>query len=580
MGSHFPRLQSLSRLPSLLVSCLPEASAVFWSLMGFLALCGCLYAQYFVLRSGGEQERQVLLAMQSRAEALIWALEGGARFFRQKQKEPLQELLTEMARQPGIAWIAITDVEGRILHDSDAQLAGSTLYTHRELAQLAPTINIQGRFAPDDPNIYETWKLFRPERLAKPKRNPGNRAQFSYIIFVALNVPDFQRHLEEYLDRIRLIATLVLTAVICFFSLLFYIHNFRLSRKKLAASEALASEVIANYPGGILLTDLEGHIVLSNRRAWELLNLPADSDCILEQSAFDWGSCLAALGDGKSIMENEIDLPMSGSSPRALSLSAIPVKGTTGWQALLILRDLTEIRMLHKKLSQSRRLSTIGEMSAGLAHEIRNPLSSIRGYAHYLLDRLRKDPLGQATAELLVEETERINKALTDMLAMARPPRLDLARNSLSEIARKAWRLAMPDAASKKLKISLDLPAAQSETWPLTDADKLLQALLNILLNAIQFSPEGGEVELALKQVGSGELASSGWLITVRDNGPGIPEKSRGQIFNPYFTTREGGTGLGLAISRHIVESHGGDITVSSSPGKGALFSIFLPNGT
>lgn len=548
------------------------------SSMCCLAFCACLAGEYFIDRASNEQERRIIEAMQARAESLIWALEAGARFFSKKENEPLQELLAEMARQPGIAWIAITKANGIILYDSDMRLQGALLYTAGELARLRPGGRIQGRFAPDDPGIYEAWKLFRPERLARKARKQTFKERKPFYIFVALNTPAFQVGMDENLEKLRLLASLFCGAGLCFLALLFYMRNFLLSRTRLVATEALATKIIANYPGGLLLTDQDGKIIFANRAAEEILNLPDTGGNLSRHEVYDWKSCLEELNSGHNITERELDLRDSEDNLRPVSLSAASIPGESGKRALFILKDLTELRLLQRKLSNSRRLSALGKLAAGVAHEIRNPLSSIRGYSHYLQARLEKDALGKATAGLLVDETRRINEALTDLLALARSPQLNLAKNSLIKIVQKAALLIQPDIKEKKIFLKLDFPQDTEYKWPNTDADKMLQAILNLLLNAVQFSPAGGTIELGLKRIVAEEQLGSGWLISVKDNGPGIAENALSQIFNPYYTSRADGTGLGLSISRQIVESHGGEISVSSAPQKGAFFSIFLPD--
>lgn len=549
----------------------PESRNLFWSFLCVVTFCACLAGEGLIRSSAQEQGRQITQAMRDKAESLVWALEAGARFFRRKRSGPVNELLAEMARQPGVSWIAVTNSRGSILFDSDAGLEGEQLYTPEELAQLKPANSIQGRFGPDDPALYECWKLFRPERLGRQGKKLERNDP--YFIFVALNAYTFLRGMEERLKKTRLVAALVCAAIPVFLALLFYIYNFRLSRRKLQAVEALAMEIISNYPGGLLLTDLHGNTILSNREAEKFLNLGEG----VEPTDLNLRDCIDKLANG-SILEKEINLPGPDLSPRPVSLSAALIPGEGGKRALFVLRDLTEIRLLYKKLSQSRRLSAIGRMAAAIAHEIRNPLSSIRGYARYLCGRLENDPLGKSAAELLSDETRRINETLTEMLAFARPPQLNLKPNSLLQTVRKAALIIRPDADSKKISLKTDFPPDARREWPLTDNDKLLQAILNLLINAIQFAPTGGEVSLSLKRAEKSGLNPSGWLIQVKDNGPGIAATALSQIFNPYYTTREGGSGLGLATARRIVESHGGEITVSSAPRKGALFTIFLPD--
>lgn len=552
---------------------------LFWILLTICAFFAFVLCALLIGRSSGNQYQQMLLAMRSRAEDLVWAFEGGARYFRHKHGELLPEILREMGRQPGIAWVALVNDRGRIIQDSNQELAGSTLYTVEELQRLAPGPQIQGRFSPDDPDIYETWKVFQPERLERRKKDRVEAARGPIYIFIALDAEPYLKNFQERMARTRQLAILISLASLCLIALLFYIYNFHISRKKLKAAEALAFKVIEAYPGGLVATDLTGRVELYNDKAKELLGF---SKAAMRNADFAnaraWRAVFQELGQGATILEREIQLPVRGGRELAAILTALAIPHADKY--LFVLREMDEVKKLQKRLAESRRLSAVGKLAASIAHEIRNPLSSVRGYAHYLLGRLANDPMGKASAELLVEETKRINDVLTDLLSLARPAKIQAERTDLAALLEKAALVVKPDAEAARVELELvrPEPGPCGQTLVFIDKNRFLQALLNLLLNAIHFTPAKGRVRLSLRWEGGLQAHPQGaWLIQVADSGPGIPDSIMGQIFNPYFSTRENGTGLGLSISRQIVESHGAELTVSSSPGQGATFSIILP---
>ncbi len=271
--------------------------------------------------------------------------------------------------------------------------------------------------------------------------------------------------------------------------------------------------------------------------------------------------------------EKNIMLPDGGQVPVSLTVGSIPL-GRDALGHIFSFRNLAEIRRLEEQLSTSRKLSAIGKLASGLAHEIRNPLSSICGYAHYLEQKFGQGCMEKEIARLLVEETTRINNVLTDLLRLARPPRLNMQKMSVQNLLQKVYMLALPDAREKGINLEMD-KTSQDIPEVMADADKLTQALLNLVINAHQATPKDGSVCLAAKVILQHDVPYI--QIRVRDTGHGISDKNLQQIFTPYFSTRATGTGLGLAITRQIVESHGGSLIAASVPGQGATMTIILP---
>ncbi|MBD5417488.1 MAG: PAS domain-containing protein [Desulfovibrio sp.] len=554
------------------------------------ALIGLAVAGIAISRAVERERAQMLAAIHGRADSLVWALEGGARLLERTGPATgtLGRLVAEVARQPGVAWIAITDSTGRILADSNPELAGADLYTPEEMRRLAPGRVTRGRFSPDDPNIYETWRLFAPSRLRGMARRHDGAGSDVRCVFVALDVSGMRDALKDSALQLWIVAGLVLVAGLAVAGLGLLFRRYRSSRRLLADAEALAAQVVRNYPAGLVVLDTAGRLRLSNARARAMLGLDAPAPGhaaeppaggALSGTGLDWAALMAELAQGPGLVERELELWRPQGAPLPVQLTAARLLDSggdvTGY--LFALRDMGEIRSLQRQLRQHERLSVLGNLAAGLAHEIRNPLSSIRGYATYLTERLKDDPLGHATGQILMEETGRLDRVLTDLLSLARPRGLAPAPADLAAVLGRVVTVAAPDAAEKSVRLTANLPEGGAEAC--VDADRLMQAVLNLVINAIQATPAGGEVEVALERGEAEGEGTPGWRIRVRDTGAGMSAATAAQIFTPYFTTKADGTGLGLAIARQVVEQHGGAISASTVPGRGTTMTIRLPGG-
>ena len=244
-------------------------------------------------------------------------------------------------------------------------------------------------------------------------------------------------------------------------------------------------------------------------------------------------------------------------------------------------RELQEqTRLLLEKEAQLRRadrLSALGQLSAGLAHEIRNPLGAIKGAVEILQDDYAP---GHPKAEfyaILLKEVERLNDVLTNFLTFARPVTPHLAPVDLRDVLTALEGLISGQARAHRVQIFTTFHAGPSRV--MADATLLKQAFLNIMLNAVEAMPDGGDLAIATRlPTASGPGARPEWVeVVFDDTGPGIPEEDVGRIFDPFFTTKADGTGLGLAITHRIIENHRGTIRVMSQRGKGTTFMVTLP---
>jgi len=229
------------------------------------------------------------------------------------------------------------------------------------------------------------------------------------------------------------------------------------------------------------------------------------------------------------------------------------------------------------QLRRADRLSALGQLSAGLAHEIRNPLGAIKGAVEILQDDYRA---GHPKAEfyaILLKEVERLNEVLTNFLNFARPVTPHFAPVDVREVLTGLEGLIAGQARAHRVQIFTAFHVGPSRV--MADATLLKQAFLNIMLNAVEAMPEGGDLAISTRLTpgGTGGDRPEYAEVVFDDTGPGIREEDLGRIFDPFFTTKQDGTGLGLAITHRIIENHHGAIRVMSQRGKGTTFVVTLP---
>jgi PAS domain S-box-containing protein len=271
------------------------------------------------------------------------------------------------------------------------------------------------------------------------------------------------------------------------------------------------------------------------------------------------------------------------------------------YQYVAIRHDITQLKLAEEQirrqaaeLQRAAQLSLIGELAAGLAHEIKNPLAGIQGGVDILIRRRDKNDPEREALEGMRHEVQRIDNTVRALLDRARPRLVSLKASSLTNIVKRAVNLARAQLSNtaigdRNVRLEFD-PPADSITIPI-DPEQIEDAVLNLIINAIEAADGDGTVKIRIgrSEDDSAEVGSrrgDAWgvdefdeeaIVEVSDDGRGISEEDLNRIFNPFFTTRPGGTGLGLPAVRRIAHAHGGRVEVSSSPGKGSTFSIHLP---
>jgi two-component system sensor histidine kinase HydH len=224
----------------------------------------------------------------------------------------------------------------------------------------------------------------------------------------------------------------------------------------------------------------------------------------------------------------------------------------------------------------SHHLAALGEMAAGVAHEVRNPLNSIRGFSQLISERCADASLADY-ARIIIEEVDRMNRIVQDLLDFSRQKELTMTALRVNQLVEDVLAEFEPEFKAANVRVLGELAPGLKRV--LGNSAKLKQVLVNIIRNAVQAMPKGGVLKVSTLAV-PGRTEGEELAVRIEDNGVGIDPKIMAKIFNPFFTFgKEKGTGLGLAICRKIIEQHGGRIEVESQLGAGSVFTVFLPYG-
>ncbi len=336
--------------------------------------------------------------------------------------------------------------------------------------------------------------------------------------------------------------------------------------------QCFLDEILQNLPVGVVVTDPEGRVRLVNQRAREILGCGEEE---LE------GRLYAELGLLEEIpLRRGVTLEKRrGRAVFGCTVSSMDgtVEGGSGW--IILIEDLTEVARWKALAERQKRLSSMGEMGARIAHEIRNPLGSMELNATMLLEELKEGGPAYDLACRVATGVRSVTQILDNLLHFAKgtdAPRWEVL--DVVDLVRETLAFSEPLLREKGIRADLELRGEIGRLFG--DRVLLRQALLNLVRNAVEGMEPGGELGIAVRAQPagrSGAEAEESVRIEVRDTGRGIPEEDLDRIFDPFFTTKSQGTGLGLAIVNHIVERHGGIVEVESREGRGSCFVISLP---
>lgn len=353
--------------------------------------------------------------------------------------------------------------------------------------------------------------------------------------------------------------------------------------------EGYSQTLLKSIPSGVLGVNLKGEVTSCNPAAENILG--RSSSALLDQSVQGaLGVCsslekiiASTVTTGSEAAWEEFPIEDPSRGKRWIGAMASPIKDPAGKEigATAVFTDLTEVKNLQEEIALKRQMALLGELSAGMAHEIRNPLAAIQALGELLSRRVKgivyRDEKGHADSgerELedlsrdLVAEIKHLNRFVTEFLIYARMPLLHFEKTDLREIIDAALLLAAPSGIPERIVVEKSFPVDFPPVY--VDPLEFRRVLLNLIQNALQAMGTEGALRI------EAEIVPAYLVLRISDTGSGIPAAHRDKIFRPFFTTKQGGTGLGLAISERIVRQHGGSLTFKTKEGKGTIFIIHL----
>lgn len=353
--------------------------------------------------------------------------------------------------------------------------------------------------------------------------------------------------------------------------------------------EAYYANVIDSVGDGVIVVDNLGIVTLVNPAAEEIASVSRRQ---AKGSAFcdifrGEGALLEMVtktfATGMSVSDHENIVLKRGGRLTPVGVSTSPLLRSGGEQigTIIRLRDLTKVRELEEAVRHADRLSTLGTLAAGLAHEIKNPLGGIKGAAQLLEREFPENEELREYVRVMLKEVQRVNVIVEELLALASPGRIKLGKVNLHRVLSDIVLLQKPVAERQSIAIQQYFDPSIPPI--LADESRLTQLFLNLIRNALEAVGEGGVVKVTSRVLSDysmtpkGERRARMVAIEVADDGPGIPEEVLEQLFTPFFTTKSKGTGLGLAICQKIVSEHRGMIRVESHSSRGTVFTVTLP---
>ena len=552
-----------------------------WVVIGAIAVVAVVSA-VMTFAHFQRQKQQAIELLVEKSATLIRSFEAGLRSPLGMKTETfrLQKLLIETAQQPDIDYIIVTDNEGNIIADSDPAQVGDKYGLDLDIGSLALSHEIRWRQVanPQGAGTFEVYRGFFPQERFPQETKPAqnnfkNKGPDNMIIFVGLDMAAIEKADKEDTRNTIIIALILLLIGSSAIISLFLAQAYHLARTSLSRITIFSEALVKNMPIGLIALNDQGKIVTCNEKAQAVLEVPC-GDALGKQALTllpaPLKKILAELPAIGGFLERDVQLISAKGKEHIWEAVAAGLmdEGIPAGRILLI-RDVTAIRQMENEVTRSRHLNSIGSLAAGVAHEIRNPLSSIKGFAVYFKERLAGNKEDEETADVMIAETERLNRVIGQLIEFARPLELKKEKIQFMELVQHALKLIATDA--QKNKISVEIGAAADLPEVEVDPDKIKQVLLNIFLNSLAALKDGGKLTIELVP-GADNLT-----VIISDNGAGIKKLDLPRIYDPYFTSKPAGTGLGLAVVQKIMEAHGGKINVESSIGLGTKVYLCFP---
>jgi len=543
------------------------------------------------------QKKNTIRLLLEKGAALIRSFEAGTRTGMLTQRwngRQLQRLLSETAQQNDIDYILVADKNGIILAhndpayigkihpidlESDNPLDDSQTKWRIVTSNGKPEFEVFRSFLPDTYFMTQqrnTYQMMINQWLVAHTYFSDNITPSSLEIYIGLDMRAVEEAIRADTRYIVLMAIALLLIGLTGIIFLFLSQRYMATKTSLSRIKAFSDNLVEHMPIGILVIDNSGLIISCNNVAERLLHIP--SIHLIDQPATahlpsELVKQIDEIQKSKTIIEKEIFCDTGFSQPLPVELIASVLyddqQNVHGY--VLLLKDLTEVQSLRKEIDRSQRLVSVGRLAAGVAHEIRNPLSSIKGFATYFKERYQHNHNDFEVSTIMIQEVDRLNRVVSQLLEFSRPIAISQTKTDIKSLVCDSIKVIEQMAIEKRIQIKTKIETSIKDVF--IDRDRLNQALLNLYLNALEAMGNQGELSISLLP-----FQEKGIEIQIEDNGSGIDKESLAHIFDPYYTTKPNGTGLGLAIVHNIIEAHHGVIIVNSNKEEGTRFTIRLPS--
>lgn len=567
-----------------------------------------------------QREKKVMLnGMLQKGVTMIRVIQSGARSsaiaeIRRGTRTPkpwhthVQRVIDHLAADPDIFFLAVTNRQREVLAHSLPVTMGSMINIKTPESSLQANNAarftyriVKTRAGESYFEVTHAFVPFYPSTLHFPLLEQGLQRWFpaggedknnnyyvqghfqqghEYFIVAVLNMREYDRAISQLQFQLIMLSLIMLLVGIGGWVSLSTMQGYKVSQKTLAGIQAFTSLLVSKLPVGIIATDKDGRVATWNQVVSTLLCIKAEQAVgkktkevlppLLADFFHDFkktGTIFCPESDGK-----EIHLDACGKAVvlNCFHLVITNSKGEPEGEVLL-LSNMTALKNMETKMREQERLAAVGRMAAGVAHEVRNPLSSIKGLALLVQGKFSEKSAEREAATMLIREVERMNRTVSELLSFSRPAPLESSRVDLARLINRQFKLLKADTASSAVGFHIDIAP---DLLPVAaDADRLNQVMFNILLNGIQAMEDGGEMIIKAWN----DHDSKKVVFTVTDTGVGMDEETISQVFFPYFTTKKDGTGIGLAISQKIISELGGTIQVHSIPDHGTVVTVALP---
>jgi two-component system sensor histidine kinase HydH len=517
---------------------------------------------------------------QQNGESIIKAIEAAMRtsmMHHMGDSDAVYTLLSESSRANDIVFIIITDTEGAVISKTDNAPQASNFSADRELLS-GPEVSVTSL-------EEQTGILTITKRLSLHPYMPRmgmvkgriNEVDLDHpltdsIISLGLFTHEFAAARKRDVRHAIFMGAILFLVGSAGLYVLFLYQGMRVAKSTLANMKLYTENVLESIPVGLVTLDSQGRVVSCNRKMQELMGRSIQEiQGSRLHDAFP-GCQLTVAEICSSILDHSTECVAGGGKKIPVKIGGSVLVNSEGESigTVLVIRDMSLIMDMEQQLERSRRMAALGTMAAGIAHEIRNPLGTLKGFAHYFGAQPGASEESQNYAKLMESEIDRLNRNISGLLQFARPREPNVVKVTLDELITKTVALMEQDFSARGLNFHYQCNTGVSIY---TDPDMLMQVLLNLLKNGISATPKGGEISLDT----TSDKAQV--RITVSDNGKGMNEQESEKMFDPFFTTRKTGTGLGLAISHQIIEQLGGTFEVVTAAEAGTAVTVVLPCG-